>query len=148
MLEQVTRPEREPISLQEIKDYLRVDHDADDNRISAMITQARSLVENKTGLSLVECDYRWFVSCSDIALRVPRYPVELTSDNATINERGYLKEYNGEGAIEFTSKPNIIPDGLKPALFMFVEHLYDGLDKDQLTLFDAICDQYRINRGS
>ena len=50
---QVTAPTTEPISLQEAKDYLRVDSNVEDTLITALIKAARSKVENDTWRKMI-----------------------------------------------------------------------------------------------
>ena len=50
---QVTTPTTEPISLQEAKDYLRVDSNVEDTLITALIKAARSKVENDTWRKMI-----------------------------------------------------------------------------------------------
>jgi hypothetical protein len=50
----VREVEHEPISLEEAKNYLRVETDVDDNLIRACIKAARIFVENYTGKSMLE----------------------------------------------------------------------------------------------
>ena len=55
-----TQPSAEPVSLQEAKLFLRVDHDAEDAAISQMITTAREVAEQILNRSLLT--QRWLYS--------------------------------------------------------------------------------------
>lgn len=66
LLERVTQPEFEPITLDEIKLHLRISGStADDARLSGLIVAAREWVEDETGRALV--DQIWRLSLFDYA---------------------------------------------------------------------------------
>jgi uncharacterized phiE125 gp8 family phage protein len=54
----LTKPEEEPLSVDDMKVYLRVDHDDDDALIFDLIAAARRHVENGTGKRLVTQAWR------------------------------------------------------------------------------------------
>lgn len=43
----------EPVTLQEVKDYAKIDYDDDDTLITALITEAREQLEKYTGLAFI-----------------------------------------------------------------------------------------------
>jgi hypothetical protein len=61
-----TTPDQEPISVDDAKDYLRLDTDSDDNTIQALITAARLEAENEQGR---EC------SRKQLMLALDRFPL-------------------------------------------------------------------------
>jgi uncharacterized phiE125 gp8 family phage protein len=47
----------EPVSLEDCKAYLRVNHPDEDDKIAGMITRAREWVEDHTGMALVQREF-------------------------------------------------------------------------------------------
>ena len=58
LYELVTPPALEPVTLAELKDHARIDDDADDTYLTALITAARELVERTTGRCLITQTWR------------------------------------------------------------------------------------------
>jgi uncharacterized phiE125 gp8 family phage protein len=74
----LTPPAVEPVSLDEAKLHLRVDHDAEDGAIAAWIAAARELTERHTGRRWVEQTLRLTLPgwpCDRGAVRIPVEPV-------------------------------------------------------------------------
>lgn len=72
---QITAPAEEPLTLAETRAHLRVEHDADDQLISGLITAARQAAETRTGRALVSQKWR---STFDL------WPLELTLSPAPL----------------------------------------------------------------
>lgn len=76
-LVETTPPAAEPLTLAEMKVYLRVDHDNDDPLITDLIAAARELCESVTGRSLITRGYSLYLdewpSCR--ALELPQLPL-------------------------------------------------------------------------
>src|SRR3954449_2969810 len=64
----------EPVSLAQAKLWLRVDHDAEDNLITALVSAARDYVEAQTGLALAPQTWRLAVRPSELSVELPRPP--------------------------------------------------------------------------
>src|SRR3954453_8682079 len=73
-LEPVTAVAVEPVSLAQAKLWLRVDHDAEDDLISALVSAARDYVEAQTGLALAPQTWRLAVPPSALPVEMPRPP--------------------------------------------------------------------------
>ena len=71
-LKVITEPTQEPLSLQEVKDYLRVENSTDERTIRPLIETARRWCEEHTGRTLVQTTYRQFL--------------DSISDNVPLNE--------------------------------------------------------------
>lgn len=71
------QPQIEPVSLSDVKAYLRIDHVADDESLKLLITTARQLIENYTGRALIHQVRRLtvdFVRHGQQAFRLPGSP--------------------------------------------------------------------------
>ena len=74
-LVEVTPPAVEPLTLQEAKDHLRVDHTDDDSLIDPMIKTARMYAEGKTRRALITQTWDWLLdSFPAWTLTVPMPP--------------------------------------------------------------------------
>jgi uncharacterized phiE125 gp8 family phage protein len=70
-------PGAEPLTLDEVKTFLRVDHDRDDVHISGLIGVARQLCEKSTGRSLITRSCSLFLDClEERTLALPRPPLQ------------------------------------------------------------------------
>lgn len=56
-------PGAEPLTLEETRLHLRISHDAEDSLISGLITTARMLCEQVTGMALINRDYSLWLDC-------------------------------------------------------------------------------------
>ncbi len=76
-LELLTPPVGEPVSLAELKAQARIETDADDTVLTALITAARRWVEQETGLALLPQSWRLWLDCwpEQDALILPRAPL-------------------------------------------------------------------------
>ena len=57
-LEVITTPASEPVTLQELKDFLRLNDSSEDTLLTGFIKAARELFENLTGRAIVSTAYR------------------------------------------------------------------------------------------
>jgi uncharacterized phiE125 gp8 family phage protein len=164
MLITVTPATVEPVSLSEAKAHLRVDHDADDGLIGALITAGREAVERFTGRSLAAASYRW-ASEAEQSLRLPLWPSTVSAVTYMSNgervasqtyvfdeDRSLLCDVGGVDAVrvEFTTDPASVPEALKSAIKLRVEADYDASPDDKLTLIkaaDMLAQPYRMNMG-
>jgi uncharacterized phiE125 gp8 family phage protein len=76
-LVQVVPPAREPLTLEEAKQHLRVDHTVEDSLILALITAARLRAENETNRLFITQD--WKITLDGFpcyGLELPRTPVQ------------------------------------------------------------------------
>lgn len=83
-LVETAAPEAEPVDLEELKAYLRVDHDADDDLLDTFIAAAREYAEIACGRSFIERGYSLFLDAwpESRALTLPRPPLlEVTAIN-------------------------------------------------------------------
>lgn len=75
----------EPISLEEAKLYLRIDHDYEDSMLEVFISAARSAAEGKTGRIVKPSVWEWVVTgISDTV----RFPIAPCSGVASVSVEG------------------------------------------------------------
>jgi len=99
----LTAPTVEPVTLADVKTYLRVDNTSDDTDIAAMITDARSWIEERSGIRLITQTWRWTVDIhwkapgvatpsNDYQTRVPeRYGDRVIRYGMWIQHQPYLR---------------------------------------------------------
>ena len=64
-LEVKTEPTQEPVTLQEVKEYLRVEDSTDERNIRPLIETARRFAEEHLGRALVSTTYTQYYDCYD-----------------------------------------------------------------------------------
>ena len=93
----------EPVTLEDMKAYLRVFHDAEDGVITRIIKHARQELEGATGLSLVEATVELKTEI-DGELRLPYGPVtavtKLELDGMDVSGDLLLGKITGKGTLE------------------------------------------------
>lgn len=82
-LKETSTPEVEPISVAEVKTFLRISHDGDDAVLSNYIKAARQFCETYTGIAMISRDFKVSFDISGKALRrnypIPKAPVSAIS---------------------------------------------------------------------
>ncbi len=78
----MTPPASEPVSLAQAKLFLRVEHDADDDLIAALIAAARVQVEAQTRRALIAQGWRLVRDVWPSGVMIPILPVPLIQVNA------------------------------------------------------------------
>ena len=72
----VQGPELEPVSVQQLRDYLRASAD-DDALLTSLLTAARIMIEAQTGLRLISQDWQVYVNrWTDGVIELPIWPVQ------------------------------------------------------------------------
>lgn len=84
----VTAPATEPVSSVEAKLHCRVDHSAEDALITALITAARTHVENETGQALITQTWEVVLDGWPQVLRLPHAPVSAVTSVTYRDEAG------------------------------------------------------------
>jgi len=101
-------PAVEPVSLAEAKAHLRVDEDAEDNLISALMTSARSWVERQYGLALITQGWSLYLDRvpEGGAVALPLAPLQTVESIRLHAEDGGATELEaGDYAYDALSKP-------------------------------------------
>lgn len=165
MLITVTPATEEPVTLDEAKQHLRIEHDADDALIGALITAARESVERFTGRALVSASYRW-ASEGHAPYSLPLWPADVTgvsyeSSDGRVDFAGYAFDADRSRVdglphgvrrvnVEFDAAPEHVPEALKAAIKLRIEAQYDAAPDDKPKLIDAanaLAWPYRLDFG-
>jgi uncharacterized phiE125 gp8 family phage protein len=98
----VTPPAAEPVSRNEAKAHLRVDHSADDTLIDGLLVAAREAIEAETSRSLITTAWEWRQAAwpgAGAAIVLPRAPLAAVSavtyqasGTQTLSSAAYLAE--------------------------------------------------------
>lgn len=89
-----TPPSAEPLDLAEVKLHCRVDHDAENALLTALIAAARQQAENRTGRALITQTWELIGDeppCHEILL--PRPPVSAVTSFSYIDPDGVTRDY-------------------------------------------------------
>jgi uncharacterized phiE125 gp8 family phage protein len=111
-------PEAEPVTLAEAKANLKLDHDGEDELISALIRAAREEVENTTGVAMI--DQTWRLAVDELpqtdTLGLRRGPVKevlsvtlygADGEASLLDPAGYeLDALSSPARLHFASRPS------------------------------------------
>lgn len=167
MLTDIDPPPIEPITLDETKAFLRVEHDADDALIETQITSARESLEAYLNIAMVQRTMQFSHSFSESDPRIvslPRWPVasvgtvildgtEIT--DFTVDLRKRPSEIRVPRAshieVEFTAGYGVetsdVPAPLRQALLLIVARSYEQRSEVQGAMplmVDALTMPYRV----
>ncbi|ODA66840.1 Phage gp6-like head-tail connector protein [Methyloligella halotolerans] len=101
-------PAVEPVSLAEAKAHLRVDQDAEDDLISALIVSARSWVERQYGLALITQEWSFYLDRvpGAGAVALPLSPLQSVESVTIHSANGGTNELDQDAyAYDALSKP-------------------------------------------
>lgn len=84
----VTPPAQEPVTVEEAKAHLRVEHDAANGYIGALVTSARELVESRCAKALVTQSLRLHLDAFPDVIRLPRAPVQSVTEVRYVDTAG------------------------------------------------------------
>lgn len=112
----ITQPTSEPVTLEELKEFARVDFDDDDNLLNGLIKTAREYVENATGRACVKQTLEeirgHFPMCG---MSLPRYPVQSIESVKYLNIDG--DEETLQDDVDYYLDIDSNPAVLSPARF-------------------------------
>lgn len=109
-----TPPASEPVTLQELKDHLRLNDNSEDAQLSAYITAARTTFEHKTGLALMPTTFRQHMPTLNQTTHLMRAPITAVTsvsyfdvnDTLQTTTTGYTTDtITVPGSVTFTSLP-------------------------------------------
>lgn len=128
----------EPVTLAEMKSYLRIDLADDDNLINALIMAARSVAEGHTNRAIIRQELAQVIEGAGREIEIPRPPlvsVTVTGGNVErtdiISEPGKVvltERPTGPVTVEFVAGYDSanIPPRIKQAIMLTVAHWYDN----------------------
>ena len=99
----LTGPAIEPLSLEEAKTFLRVEHDDDDQLIAALIASARMQIEGLGKIALISQDWRVVLDCWPHHGRIAVKPGPLKALNAA-------RVYDSHGQAQAVDTQAFVPD--------------------------------------
>ena len=167
MLTNLSPPLIEPVSLEDTKRFLRVDHDDENDLILALIASARERLESYLNICLISRPLR-SVQPAKHAVTLPRWPVQsvdavrlddiVTTDFDTDLRsrpgRVFLRIDPGPDAtltIDFTAgfgtARDDLPTPLQQAIWLLVSQGYEHRDSPDMGLplmVDALTQPYRM----
>ncbi|MDR0753604.1 MAG: head-tail connector protein [Holosporaceae bacterium] len=123
------KPSEEMITLAETKNYLRIDHDFDDNLISAIIKSTREAMEATIQKSILKqiweykldntsiCDFDFqegdypSIYCNNVRIPLPKPPImeiiSVNSDNRELNSDRYSLEKTNDKFCLFVDRRHL-----------------------------------------
>jgi len=113
-------PGAEPVTLAELKQYLRLGHASEDELLSGLIRAAREDLERATGLALIEQDWRLVLDRlpSNGIVLLPRHPVrEVTA----------ITYYDADGAPHVVSSGDYQVDTISRPARVVITNRLDGM---------------------
>ena len=141
----ITPPEREPITLEDAKTYLRVPHDEEDNLIENLIKVSRETVENMQNRAIPEQTINVFFDKAEDEITLPRPPLKeiksfkIDGEEFTdykLDDKAEPSKVYIEKDIDVEEKPNLIeieytagydniPKPTEQAIYLLIAHLYE-----------------------
>ncbi|MCT4654840.1 MAG: head-tail connector protein [Cohaesibacter sp.] len=110
MAKLITPPAKEPVSLEDMKAYLKQDSSAEDDLLSALIIAARSYLEQVTGRHFLSQIWQVTLKVTkEREISLPFHPVQRLVSLAALTDQGDLTALDlGDFKLEQHSNPAII----------------------------------------
>jgi uncharacterized phiE125 gp8 family phage protein len=109
-LHRSSEPASEPVSLAELKNYLRVEHTTDDAELAAVLTAARQAVERDTGRSLIT--QTWVLQLDQWPCRyvqLPQPPIVSVTSVTYVDAAGVTQTWAATNyVVDIRSRPGLI----------------------------------------
>ncbi|ROO26691.1 head-tail connector protein [Salinisphaera orenii] len=149
MLEITTPPQSEPLLLEEVKDHLRIDTDAHDTRLAALIQAARKQAERYLGRSIGRQTLALALDYFPDEIGLPRPPVvsvteiEYTDPEglqetldpslyrqsgarlAPLNHWPRTARFPGVVRVTYEAGVSMTPEPIRQAMLVMIERLFD-----------------------
>lgn len=115
------------ISLQETKDYIRIEHTLEDALLNGLITASYKHICNETNRDFVETAYTASVSGSESIL-ASYLPVQDVSTGSVFENPSLVIVENYIGDISWKTEKGttVVPDEIKTAQLMLCAHWYEN----------------------
>ena len=107
-LKQTLAPEKEPVSLDEAKNHLKVDTSEDDSLILGLIKSAREIAEHETNRALITQEWELILDTGGEEIDIPKPPIQSVDSIKVITEAGsevevsatsYYVDLGGKGRV-------------------------------------------------
>jgi len=125
------QPEDEPLTLEEVKEYLRVDTDSEDDLITSFIIAARRQVEARTYRPLITQSWLLSLDFSEISdiVEINKFPLQtvdsikyfdIDGNIQTIDSSKYIVDKNSNPCrVQFTDLPSTIKNQINAMQIKF-----------------------------
>lgn len=167
MLILVTAPVDEIVALDEVKEYLKVEHDEDDALIMEMVKAARLVAEQYTGRAFLTQTWDFILDQPGQEIITPKQPLQSVTSIKSIDDdavesvvdsadyyldlsssRIILKSGESWGSMRERAgwkarivcgwtDVTLVPDEIKRALKMMVAHAYEFREGEKRTMVEA-----------
>lgn len=106
-------PMAEPITLQELKDHMRIDHALEDTVLTSLIASTREYLESRTGLALMEQEWRLCLDDwpEDRCIQIHKSPIR------SIDE---VEQFGVDGLPSTVDQGNMLLDGKSSPARLFI----------------------------
>lgn len=131
-----TAPATEPVTVTELKDFLRLSGTSDDVLLGGLITAARAAVEKITGRTFITTVYQLYFDVFPLCIELARPPVQSISSITYIDEDGVLQTLlSSEYVVDVAS------------LYGRIVPAYDEEWPDTQGIINAVCVEYKAGYG-
>ena len=139
----------EPITLDDVKEYCKIDYESEDSLIVSLITAVRERIEKFTGLALVEKTIEVFYDYLPEQVKLP-YPEHDAITEVQVNGT-VSTDYTKKGISQFIIKPNaayiIGTDTIDSSLYVKYTTTGKCPEAVKIEMLRLIDEKYR-NRGN
>lgn len=132
-------PITEPVTLEEAKDFLKVDFSDDDDVISSLIVSSRQKCEKILGLCLVETKVKALYKNGGDLIELAYGPIETDTDGLPVidglpedtevkgdGNQVWISTFQAELNLSYTSKMDPMPSWAKLAILNDVAYFYEN----------------------
>ena len=146
-LKLVTDVATELLTISDVKSHLYITHSNDDDYLTALITRSRKQIQNFIKKAIGSQEWVWVIDAvGSEELQIPYQPVitvDLVSEKTDFqtyepivlstaydtdgeHEKTFTPFYSGRFKVEYTTGYTTLPDDLKQAWLIQINHLYEN----------------------